>query len=244
MADPISVADALQANLDYLDEVRRVDVDHVDGVRRDPNRVGRTIASLARNAATHASATTIAADASVVDGSVDRETVSDYLSVLERLMIVEEQPAWSPHLRSRSVLRTAPKRHFVDPSPAVAALRAGPDRLLRDLNLLGPLFEPMGVRDLRVYAQESSGRVSQYPVNTGLEVDAVVETSDDRWAAFEVKLGAGLVDEGADSLSRFADRIDTAKCGPPAVLGVIVGTGYGYVRPDGIAVVPIGYLGP
>ena len=239
-----SVADALQANLNYLDEVRRVDVNHVDGVRRDPNRVGRTIASLARNVATHASATTIAADASGVDGSVDRETVSDYLNALERLMIVEEQPAWSPHLRSRSVLRSAPKRHFVDPSLALAALRTGPDRLLRDLNLLGLLFESMVVRDLRVYAQASSGRVLQYRDNTGLEVDAVVETSNDRWAAFEVKLGAGLVDEGADSLLRFADRIDTAKCGSPAVLGVIVGTGYGYVRPDGIAVVPIGSLGP
>jgi len=239
-----SVADALQANLDYLDEVRRVDVNHVDGVRRDPNRVGRTIASLARNVATHASATTIAADASGVDGSVDRETVSDYLNALERLMIVEEQPAWSPHLRSRSVLRSAPKRHFVDPSLALAALRTGPDRLLRDLNLLGLLFESMVVRDLRVYAQASSGRVLQYRDNTGLEVDAVVETSNDRWAAFEVKLGAGLVDEGAASLLRFTDRIDTAKCGSPAVLGVIVGTGYGYVRPDGIAVVPIGSLGP
>ena len=239
-----SVTDALQSNLDYLDEVRRVDVNHVDGVRRDPNRVGRTVASLARNVATHASATAIAADASGVDGSVDRETVSDYLNALERLMIVEEQPAWSPHLRSRSVPRSAPKRHFVDPSLAVAALRAGPDRLLRELNLLGLLFESMVVRDLRVYAQESSGRVLQYRDNTGLEVDAIVETSDDRWGAFEVKLGAGLVDEGADSLLRFADRIDTAKCGPPAVLGVIVGTGYGYVRPDGIAVVPIGSLGP
>lgn len=100
-------------------------MNHVDGVRRDPNRVGHTIASLARNAATHASVTTIAADASGVDGSVDRETVSDYLNALGRLMIVEEQPAWSPHLRSRSVLRSAPKRPEA-PRSATSSTRRWP----------------------------------------------------------------------------------------------------------------------
>ena len=59
-----------------------------------------------------------------------------------------------------------------------------------------------------------------------------------------MKLGAGLVDEAVGSLQRFAERVDTAKCERPAALGVIVGTGYGYVRDDGIAVIPAGALGP
>lgn len=59
-----------------------------------------------------------------------------------------------------------------------------------------------------------------------------------------MKLGPGLVDEGAATLRSFADRIDTTKSGPPAALGVIVGTGYGYVRDDGIAVIPVGALRP
>jgi len=62
--------------------------------------------------------------------------------------------------------------------------------------------------------------------------------------AFEVKLGPGQIDDAAVSLSRFAARIDTARCGSPALLGVIVGTGYGYRREDGVAVIPIGALGP
>ena len=42
----------------------------------------------------------------------------------------------------------------------------------------------------------------------------------------------------------FAERVDTTVCGRPATLAVIVAAGYGYVRPDGVAVIPIGALAP
>ncbi len=126
----------------------------------------------------------------------------------------------------------------------MAALRATPERLLKDLNLFGFLFESLAIRDLRIYAQAADAQVLQYRDNTGLEVDAIIEAADGRWAACEIKLGSGQIDEAAASLLRFAERVDTAKCGKPSALSVIVGTGYGYVRPDGIAVVPIGALGP
>ncbi len=239
-----SVPDRLLAVRDYLDEIARVDVERVDATRRDPARVARLLASLARNVATHAAATTLAKDAGGADGPLKDDTAREYLAVLERLMVVEDQPAWAPHLRSRHRLRTAPKRHFVDPSLAVAALRATPDRLLGDLSLLGFLFESLVVRDLRVYAQAADARVSQYRDSGGLEVDAIVEAGDGRWMAFEVKLGQGQVDTAAASLKRFAERIDTASCGSPALLGVIVATGYAYRRKDGVAVIPIGALGP
>lgn len=228
----------------YLDEVRRVDLSRVDGKQRDPEKVGRLLRSLARNVATQAAATTLAADAGGDGGPVDDDTVRDYLAALERLMVVEDQPAWSPHLRSKSILRRAPKRHFVDPSLAVAALRATPDRLLTDLNLLGLLFESLVIRDLRVYAQAADARVYHYRDNTDLEVDAVVEAADGRWAAFEVKLGPGRIDEGARALLQFSERVDTAACGTPGILAVIIPGGYGYRRDDGVAVIPVGALGP
>ncbi len=240
----LSVPDGLLAVRDYMDEIARVDVGRVDAIHRDPGRVARLLASLARNVATHAAATTLAKDTGGADGALKDDTVRDYLSALERLMIVEDQPAWAPHLRSKHRLRTAPKRHFVDPSLAVAALRATPDRLLRDLNLFGLLFESLVVRDLRVYAQAADAQVSQYRDSGGLEVDAIVETRDGRWMAFEVKLGHGQIDNAAASLRRFAERVDTASCGSPALLGVIVATGYGYRRDDGVAVIPICALGP
>jgi uncharacterized protein len=89
---------------------------------------------------------------------------------------------------------------------AVAALRATPERLLGDMKLLGFLFESLVVRDLRVYAQAVDARVLQYRDSHGLEVDAIVEAADGRWAAFEVKLGAGQVDRAAANLKRFVGK--------------------------------------
>jgi predicted AAA+ superfamily ATPase len=238
------VVDAGRAARDYLDQIRNVDVSRVAGSRRDPARVGRLLRSLARNSATEVAISVLATDAGGADGALDRHTVAEYLTILERLMITEDQPAWAPHLRSRANLRTSPKRHFVDPSLAVAALGAGPERLLADLNLLGLLFESLVIRDLRVLAQPLNGQVFHYRDNYGVEVDAIVQLTDGRWAGFEIKLGAGLIDEGAASLTRFREAVDTRKTGEPAVLGVIAGTGYGYLRPDGIAVIPVGALAP
>jgi uncharacterized protein len=126
----------------------------------------------------------------------------------------------------------------------VAALGAEPQRLLSDLNLLGLLFESLVIRDLRVLAQPLDGKVLHYRDNYGVEADAIVQLADGRWAAFEIKLGAGLVDEGAASLLRFRSAIDTRRSGDPTALAVITGTGFGYERPDGIAVIPIGALAP
>jgi len=234
----------LDAQRDYLEEIQRVDIQRVDGVRRDPNNVSKVIRSLARNVATTVSARTLAADAGGADGPLDDDTVRGYLSALRRLMIVEEQLAWAPHLRSRSTLRKSPKRHFVDPSLAVAALGASPDRLLKDLNFFGLLFESLVYRDLSIYARATDSTVFHYRDNTDVEVDAVVENRRGVWCAFEVKLGTGQVPEAASTLLKFRDRIDLRQAGEPAILGVIVSNGYGYMRKDGIAVIPIGILGP
>ncbi|HEV2952762.1 MAG TPA: DUF4143 domain-containing protein [Candidatus Dormibacteraeota bacterium] len=230
---------AQRAVRDYLDEIARVDIGRIDGGRHDPGRVRRLLRSLGRNVATYVSISTLATDTGGDDNPIDRETVRDYLVALKKLMILEDQPAWAPHLRSRYRLREAAKRHFVDPSLAASAMGASPESLLRDLNLFGFLFESLVIRDLRVYAQANDATVLQYRDSDGLEVDAVVEASDGRWAAFEVKLGGGLVEEGVSTLKKFVNRIDTAKCGQPAALAVITGTGYAYTRPDGIAILPI-----
>ena len=141
-------------------------------------------------------------------------------------------------------LRTRPVRHFVDPSLAVAALRATPQRLLDDLEYFGFLFESMVIRDLRVYAQAAEAEVFHYREKGGLEVDAIVESDDGRWAAFEVKLGERWVEEGAANLRRLAQRMERGGRGEPAALAVILPSGYGYVEGGDVGVIPIGALGP
>ena len=235
---------AMTARVDYLDEICRADISRIDGVSRDPVKVNRLIRSLARNLATPASLRTLASDVGGEAQPIDSETANGYLAALIRLLVVEEQPAWSPRLRSRSVLRKSPKRHFVDPSLAVAALGATPDRLLNDLKYLGFLFESMVFRDIAIYARASGADVYHYRDNTHLEIDMLVQDRRGDWCAFEVKLGVGKVEQAADALLRLRDRLDLAALGEPAMLGVIVGSGYAYQRPDGICVIPVGVLGP
>ncbi len=239
-----SVADAARAMRAYLDQIREVDVERIAGPRRDPAKIGQLLKSLARNVSTEVAITVLATDAGGAEGPLSRTTVAEYLQILERLMVIEDQPAWAPHMRSRAILRSSAKRHFVDPALAVAAMAGSPERLLRDLNLLGLLFESLVVRDLRVFAQPLDGQIFHYRDNTGLEVDAIVQLADGRWAAIEIKLAADLVDEGAATLRKFAGLVDTDKCGEPETLIVISGTGFGYIRDDGIRVAPIGALGP
>jgi hypothetical protein len=228
----------------YLDEIRRIDLPRIDGIRRDPENVGRVIRSLARNVSTPVSARAIAADVGGIDGPIEYHSVKEYLDALSRVFVVDDVPAWGPAVRSRSILRKAPVRHFVDPSLAAAALGANPERLLQDVETLGYLFESLVARDLRIYAQAMDATVYHYRDNTGLEADAIVERRDGTWAAFEVKLGLAAVDAAAANLVRLAGRIDTSRHGPPTALGVITGWGPSYRRPDGVAVISIGTLGP
>ena len=238
-------ASALRLNRGYLEDIRRTDVARASGSARDPVRVGRLLRALARNVATPVKLSTLAADIGGSEHAMKAETAATYLDALERLMVVENQPAWSPHLRSRESLRSAPVRHFVDPSLAVAALRASPKALLSDMEYFGFLFESMVIRDLRVYAQAADAEVFHYREKDGLEVDAVVEAADGRWAAFEIKLGERWVEEGAANLRRLAKRLANTEHGAPAALAVILPNGYGSAGgAQDVGIIPVGSLGP
>lgn len=239
-----SLTAASRAARDYLEQVRQVDISRVGERRRDPARVGALLRALGRHCATEVKQSTLAADAGGADGALDERTVTDYLLALERLMVIEDQPAWAPHLRSRARLRKASKRHFVDPSLALAAVGAAAERLLQDFEWFGQLFESLVIRDLRVLSQPLDGEVFHYRDDYGVEVDAIVQLRDGRWGAIEIKLGEGQVDQAAANLIRFSEQIDHERSGTPTFLAVICGKGYGYRRADGVLVVPIGALGP
>ncbi|UFS58078.1 ATP-binding protein [Subtercola endophyticus] len=235
--------DASRALRSYLDDVARADFPRAESIRRSPERVRAVLRSLARNSAAEVSDAKLALDVGGAE-PMKAATFAEYVSTLERLLLVENQPSWAPHLRSRDAIRKAPKRHFVDPSLAVASLRGSSSTLLADPNTLGLLFESLVVRDLRVYAQSLDGSVAHYRDSAGVEVDAIVTLGDGRWAAFEVKLGEARIDEAAASLTKFRDKVDTSKSGVPELLGVITTTRYAYRRPDGVHVIPLSTLGP
>jgi uncharacterized protein len=228
---------------DYLRQVVEVDLPEM-GIRRNPGNLRRLLESLGRAVGQPAKLAELASDVGGANGPVAHETLTRYLDALTRLRLTDDSAAWRPHMRSRTRLRSAPVRYFVDPSVGTAALNVGSAELKRDPRATGFHFEALVIRDLRVYAQLHRGQVDSWRDANGNEVDAIVTARDSRWAAFEVKLNPREIDAAAASLLRFAANVDTDRHQEPACLGVITSTGVGGRRPDGVQVIPIGALGP
>ncbi len=235
------VGEAQRTLRDYLGEVARTDLGRLAGSRQHrPAGVERLIRSLARNTATEADYATLMSDTE--PDPMHRHTVREYLEALRRVFVLEEQPAWSGHLRSKAALRKSPKWHLVDPSLATAALHADTAQLVADPATLGNLVESLAVRDLRILSQRYEGRVTHLRDASGQEVDAVVECADGRMLLVEVKLGGGAaIEEAARNLKLISKKMPTGRS--PGLV-VLTAVGHGYRRTDGVAVVPVTALGP
>lgn len=240
-----STQHAILFNRSYCDDLCDVDIPAATGARHDPVKLRRLLESIARNIASEASLTSLAADVSGAGNPVDPKTISTYMSALSKVFAVDELPAWSVALRSRSRLRTASKIHLADPSLACGVLGIGLDRLAGDPEFFGQIFESMVVRDLRALAAAEFGCVYHYRDSTGLEIDAIIEYPEDgKWGACEVKLGASHIPDAERNLLKLRDeRVDTARVGEPTYLAVITGTQYAYTLPSGVHVIPLGVLG-
>lgn len=236
---------ALQQAFDYLDGVVKSDINRADGIEKNEERVRRIMRSFARNQGSQTPTTAIANDILANDSSsVNEDTVQTYIKALKKIFVIEDMPAWNPNLRSKSAIRTSDTRYYVDPSIASASLGPGPDDLLNDLNTFGLLFETLCVRDLRIFAESLNGSVYHYRDNTGLECDAVIHLRNGKYGLIEIKLGGDdLIEEGAKTLKKLKDCIDTTKMNKPSFLMVLTGIGkYAYKREDGVLVIPIGVL--
>lgn len=244
---PASVASKSESSFkraqDYVDSIVQFDVSRVDGIEKNPNKMFALLRSLSRNISTEANYSVLIKDMEGGENeSISRPTIQSYMNVLQRLFVVEELEAWNPSIRSATPLRVSPKRQFVDPSIATAALGINHERLLLDFNTFGYLFESLCIRDLRIYAEALGGKVYHYRDKSGLECDAVVVLRDGRWGAVEIKLGSNEFDKAAKNLRIFSEIIDTDKMNKPSFLMILTGTKLGYKRDDGVLVVPIGCL--
>lgn len=166
------------------------------------------------------------------------------IKALTNIFVLEELPAWNPQFRSSIPIRSSPVRNMVDPSPAMAALRAGPGDLLKDMKTFSFLFESLAIRDLRVCAQGLEGDACHYRDANGLEADAVVYLHDGRWGAPEVKMEAAFHDQAAENLLKLSERIDQSSMNPPFFFMILTADAIAYRREDGVLVVPLGCLVP
>ena len=218
-----------------------VDINNISDKKRNSKTTEKILRSYSRNLCTLANDKTIYEDCGIAS-----KTLNEYLVDLEKLNIVCDIGAWCPAIRSRDAIRASNKRNLVDPSIATSALGLTPEYFSKDYQTLGFLFESLCIRDLKIYSSAYDGDVSYYHDRYGLEADAVLHLNDGRFALIEIKLGQSQVDEGAKHLIEIEKLIEEHnkkekqnRLRTPDLKIVITATEYGYIRDDGVYVIPI-----
>jgi hypothetical protein len=219
---------------------------------RKPETLRRWLAAYGAATSTTASLETIRDAATSGEGEKPaRSTVISYRETLERLYVLDPVPAWIPSRNYFSRLAQPEKHHLADPALVTALLGIDSAALLegndgavavpRDGTLLGHLFEALVTLSVRVYAQATEAGVKHVRTKGGRhEVDLIVERSDRRVLALEVKLGRNVSDDDVKHLHWLKEKL-----GNDLLDAVVVTTGpAAYRRKDGIAVVPAALLGP
>jgi len=153
------------------------------------------------------------------DIGLQRDTISRYLSVLERLFLVRTLPAW--HRNAAKRLIKAPKIHIIDSGlgSALTGLKAAdwnkPD------NAFGGMLESFVVQQLICQSGwcDSELRFSHYRDKDQLEVDLVIEQEDRLWGV-EAKKSASIQGRDARGLARLAEQAGSSWQG-----GILLYTG-------------------
>ena len=231
----------------YIESILNIDMNEGEEKRRDKNKMRMLLKSLARNEASIVGNKTIIRDIKEYEDNTEllssRDTIIDYLDVLDRLHLIENQEAYGENYRSPSRVGKSPKRHLTDPSLSCACLGLTPEKLLRDLNTFGFMFEALVERDLRIYMDYLDGHLYHFRDNvTGLEVDSILEFPDGEYGAVEIKLGYNQVEEAKKSLLTFYKSMVKK----PSFMCIIVGKCPAIIKDSetGIYIVPITALKP
>lgn len=238
----------LEIAKDLYRQTYSVDISNIDGVKRNVKWTQAILQSYSRNICTLAENKTIRGDIKA-NFDVSDQTIFDYIDALERLFIISDIDAWCPAIRSKSALRASRKRNLIDPSIAVAAMGMSPSYFNTDFKTLGFLFESLCIRDLKIYSSAFDGAISYYRDRYGLEADGVLHLNDGRYALLEFKMGTKEIDEGAQHLCKIESLVreyntveQQCRLRMPDLKIVMTATQYGYRRPDGVFVIPIGCL--
>lgn len=227
---------------EYLEAVLNDDIFRVDGIKRNPHKMRLLLRSLARNESTTVSNKTLKNDIKEIDDEdIDTATIADYLNILDRLFITDNQKPFSTKIRSLVRIKQSEKRHFCDPSLACALLNITPHMLLNDLETLGFLFESLCERDIKIYAESIDAHVYHYQDYKKREIDTLIELNDGRWCAIEIKLGANQIESAAENLKKIYGEMEKdPKAILPSAMIIVCGlSNAAYQREDGIYVVPL-----
>lgn len=155
---------------------------------------------------------------------LSRPTIREYTTLLARMFLIEELPAWHGN-RIKRLIKT-PKLHLCDSGVACALLDVDTDALWRDKVLFGRLLETFALQELRRQASCHDDNItfSHFRDKDQVEVDLVLE-SGGRLAGIEVKASSTITSDAFRGLRKLQQL-----AGKSFVEGVLLYDGNAVVR--------------
>ena len=166
---------------------------------------------------------------------VSRPTIRDYVTLLERIFLLEELPPWHSNRLSRLI--KTPKLHLTDTGVACALLGLDDAALADDRGTLGQLLETFVLQELKRQAswRDDDVRFHHFRDKDGVEVDLVMEQGGGALAAVEVKASATVAAADFRGIRKLRDAV-----GKRFTTGVVLYDGESSVPfGDGLFAVPI-----
>jgi predicted AAA+ superfamily ATPase len=169
---------------------------------------------------------------------LSRPTIRDYVTLLERIFLIELLPPWHSNRLSRLI--KTPKLHVCDTGLISGLLGIDTATLVKDRTLLGQLLETFVFQELRRQASWREDAVGFYHFRDkdGFEVDIVLEREGRDIAGVEVKASATVTDADFRGLRKLKDA-----SGKRFVAGVVLYDGENAVRfANDLFALPVGTL--
>jgi len=214
---------------DYLDAIVQRDV-------RDLARIGALdVVPRLLGAAAGQTARLLNVSELAAPFSVSRPTIADYMTLLQRVFLVEELPAWHSNRLKRLV--KSPKLHLGDTGLASALLGVDAEALDADRQLLGQLTETFVFQELRRQASWHEDPLSffHFRDKDGVEVDIVIERGPRAVAAVEVKASATVRAADFSGIRKLKEAVGRNFAGGVVLYDGEIAASFG----DGLFAVPI-----
>jgi predicted AAA+ superfamily ATPase len=158
---------------------------------------------------------------------LSRPTIGDYVTLLERVFLLERLPPWHSNRISRLI--KTPKLHLGDTGLACALLGVDAAALVADRHLLGQILETFVFQELRRQASWHDEPLGffHFRDKDGVEVDIVIERGARALVGVEVKAAATVTAADFRGLRKLREA-----AGKRFVVGVVLYDGETSVRFD------------
>lgn len=143
---------------------------------------------------------------------LSRPTIRDYITLLERIFLLEQLPPWHSNRLSRLI--KTPKLHLGDTGLASSLLGISAKGLYEDRGLMGQLLETFVFQELRRQASWNQASIRFYHLRNkdGTEVDMILEREGREIVGVEVKAAATVSNRDFRALGKLKTALGDRFC--------------------------------